>query len=405
MYCNTKRKDLPLVEIGWMIVGKLKALDLRAIELARNALLKRLGDTFPMFSWQMPLVRWDELVIAPREEPALLLEHGVAERNARHWDFSMVFTGVELIGHYRSQAMATISRSLDCAAVSTSQLCPRYLQPDASDEQRMATMADLLQRLVLYCIGRLCGLEQESSDNANPLFSPSTRLGGNAPGDFSADQYIQLSEALGEIADRRLEETSSYGKVNSIRFAVMSSWVNRRDIATALLEAKPWQFPFRLSKLTTAALSAMLVLMITAEVWELAASQDHEFVVLLSLIAVGLATIYVILRQRLYVPRLRVQMTEQTVTTNMTTVLIVLLGMTTTYLLVFAIAVLLGSLLFHPGVVLSWAGSAAHSPFMDEYLLLAGFVAALAIFIGALGTSFENSYYFRHITFVDEEVG
>ncbi|MCB0060021.1 MAG: hypothetical protein KDE45_23445, partial [Caldilineaceae bacterium] len=43
-------------------------------------------------------------------------------------------------------------------------------------------------------------------------------------------------------------------------------------------------------------------------------------------------------------------------------------------------------------------------PLLDEYLLLSALVAALAICTGALGASIENSHYFRHITFVDEEI-
>jgi hypothetical protein len=34
---------------------------------------------------------------------------------------------------------------------------------------------------------------------------------------------------------------------------------------------------------------------------------------------------------------------------------------------------------------------------------MAGFIASLGIAIGALGASFEEHQYFRHIAFIDEE--
>jgi hypothetical protein len=212
-----------------------------------------------------------------------------------------------------------------------------------------------------------------------------------------------MKKELEEVADRRLEETAAYLRVNPWRFHLLSAWLNRRDIASAVWEARPWQFPFRLIRLTTAALSAMLILLFTAEVWELATAQAPLLVILLSLISVGCTVSYVMLRQGLFVGLGKFRLTEQIVTTNITMALVVLLGMITTYLLVFGTALLSGALLFTPRLVMGWAAH-ANLPIWDEYLLLSGFVAALALFIGALGATFESSDYFRHITFVDEEV-
>ena len=35
---------------------------------------------------------------------------------------------------------------------------------------------------------------------------------------------------------------------------------------------------------------------------------------------------------------------------------------------------------------------------------MSAFVASVAILIGALGASFEEQHYFRHVIFVDEEI-
>jgi len=36
--------------------------------------------------------------------------------------------------------------------------------------------------------------------------------------------------------------------------------------------------------------------------------------------------------------------------------------------------------------------------------VLSAFVASLGLLIGAFGASFEDQYYFRHVTHVDEEL-
>jgi hypothetical protein len=236
------------------------------------------------------------------------------------------------------------------------------------------------------------------------LYPPGELSDLDSAAEFSTAQKKLMVRELEEIADRRLEETRTYRKVKPWRFYLLSTWVNRREIAHAVREARPWQFPFRLSRLTTAALSAMLILIVTSEVWELAISQDSLLAVLLSVASVCLATAYVVLHQGLYIRRGKSRLTEQTVTTNITMSLVVWLGMITTYILVFSTAFLAGPLLFNPQLVVSWSGDIGQPPLLDEYLLLAALVAALALCIGALGASFESSYYFRHITFVDEEV-
>jgi hypothetical protein len=77
--------------------------------------------------------------------------------------------------------------------------------------------------------------------------------------------------------------------------------------------------------------------------------------------------------------------------------------MTTTYLLLFGLTLLLSGTLFTPSLLQGWAVSVEGALTTQHYLSHAGLVAALGLVIGALGASFEGQYYFQHITYVDEE--
>lgn len=83
--------------------------------------------------------------------------------------------------------------------------------------------------------------------------------------------------------------------------------------------------------------------------------------------------------------------------------LVMLCGMLTTYGLLFTGAFLLGIGVFHRQVVTGWAASLPGALHLGHYVLLAAFVASLGLLIGALGASFEEQHYFRHIAYVDEE--
>jgi hypothetical protein len=96
-------------------------------------------------------------------------------------------------------------------------------------------------------------------------------------------------------------------------------------------------------------------------------------------------------------------LSEQTVITNVSVTTVILLGMLTTYGLLFVGALGLSAILFRHQLVVSWASSLEGAISVHHYLILAAFVASLGLLIGALGASFEQHYYFRHVTYIDEE--
>jgi hypothetical protein len=60
-------------------------------------------------------------------------------------------------------------------------------------------------------------------------------------------------------------------------------------------------------------------------------------------------------------------------------------------------------LFFQPALVAGWAASLHGAVSTRHYLILSAFVASFGLLIGALGASFEQYHYFRHVTYIDEE--
>jgi hypothetical protein len=172
---------------------------------------------------------------------------------------------------------------------------------------------------------------------------------------------------------------------------------------SAIVQAKPWSFPFRLTRLTTAAVSALLLLLVTAEVWDVGMSQSAAQVIGFSLFALLLTSIFTLIRQRLLVRRQLRSLSEQTVITNIAIASVVVLGMLTTYGLLFSGVLALSLLIFGQPVIADWVVSLDGDVQAMHYVVLAAFVASLGILIGALVGSFEEQYHFRHITYIDEE--
>jgi hypothetical protein len=166
-------------------------------------------------------------------------------------------------------------------------------------------------------------------------------------------------------------------------------WRGRIDILRTIQQAKPWEFPFRLSRLTTAAVSALLVFLMTAEAWELGMSQSPERVMSLSCGALVITSVYILRRQRLLIRREMMPLSEQVVATNVSVIAVVCLGMLTTYGLLFFGALVFSLLFFQPVLVAGWAASLHGAVSTRHYLILSAFLAACGLLVGALGASFE----------------
>lgn len=391
-----------LIEVGWIIVGRIDETDRAAIHQARDNLTNALGQIFSGFTWRMPIIQREEWRQSYRAEPAALLEYGLIERDMRHWDFVFIVTDMDLVSYYKPYALGALSRSVSTGMISTARLDPQATYPDAVQEERLAVMTRRLCALALHIFGHLNGLPHHDCTQSY-LYDVSTIDELDNMRHFTDDQVRQLQANLHEVGDLRLEEEATSARPQPLWFYCRGAWRGRADIAHAILQAKPWQYPFRLSRLTTAATSTLLVFLITAEAWELGMSQTAGVVSALSCSALLVTSLYILRRQRLLMRREITGLSEQIVTTNISVIAVVVLGMLTTYAWLFFAALGLSTLFFHHQLVVAWTASLDGQITTAHYVILAAFVASLGLLIGALGASFEQQHYFRHVTYIDEE--
>jgi predicted Zn-dependent protease len=388
------------IEIGWILSGRLNKAERQAVEAARTGMLQHMEERFPEFHWSMPLVERRQLRYNIREEPSKLLDYAIEERDARHWDFAFLLTSSDLVTYYRPYAFGTSSRSVSVAILSTSRIDPISSAQQVGEEERKRILSERLLTLALHLFGHLNGLEHEE-DHDSVMFELQSVQDLDGMSRISEEAIAFLQSALMDVADPRLEE--SQHRPGKLGFYLRVVWQNRKDILSAVRQAEPWRLPFHLGRLTTAALSALLILLMTAEVWDLGMSQPAWLVVSLSVVTLLVMTTYLLKRQRLLVRRGTHRFTEQTAVTNIAVATSVLLGLATTYVGLLLLTLVVSRAIYPKPLVLEWAASLQRDVRASNYACMAGFVASLGIAIGALGASFEEHQYFRHIAYIDEE--
>lgn len=396
--------QMGLIEIGVVVAGPLDSVDRRASEQAIQQVQQFLSEKLCGFNFELVLLRRSELDSGPRAEPSRLLQQAVLDRDDRHWDFVLVLTAAELISNYSPYCFAALSRPLDAAVFSLSLIDPAAIGEDTTETERVQKISYRLSRLMLHAIGHLAGLTRTNEPH-DLMFHPAEASDLDTMHRIQADQIDTLLHSLAEIADQRLEEGVG-NRLSSVSFAARAAWINRREIVQAIFAARPWEFPQRLSRLTIASVSTIVVLYMTAEAWDLALSQTWPQIAVLIFGALATTTAYVVVRQQLLLRRGKLR-SEQMVVTAASALGIVLTGMLLTWTGLFSIGVGVASLLFHPNLIASWAASSslqAEELGVFETCKMGLFVASLGLLIGALGASFEAQNYFRHVIFVDEEI-
>jgi hypothetical protein len=382
----------PKVQIGWTLSGHWPEPRKAAARSAADRVREALARQFPDFDWRVEVAEIARAEVGAPVEPVKLLDDVEVLRDEHGWDFAFAVTAAPLVAHLGPSASAAASSVFAAAVVSLDALASR----DGGDRSLETQLAALSMDL----FARLNGARDEDAEApVDPEAADRWLADGFAYGE---DELALLHRRLVAVADPRVEEMGD-APGGAAAFYLRSLWRNRDMLPDAILRMRPWAFPVRLSRLTTAAASTMAVLMMTAETWEVAAQLPVAAPVRLSLVALVGTSAYLLRAQRLLARSGRRRLREQRVVTNVGTVVAVGLGMTITYLGALAIAAGAGAALFGGELISDWTGREA-SLLGPTRLSMAALTASLAVIIGALGASFEPHGYFRHVTHIDEEL-
>lgn len=388
----------PPIEIGWVLAGAVDKVDVAAVRAAMTQVTAALEAGLPEFAWRLTLVHRREVALSVPAEPMRLLDLGVMERDAARWDFVFVITEAPLASEERPFMLGAPSQAVDAAVLSTARLDPEFAFEKTARAKREAMLARRVTALSMHLFGHLNDLPH-SADGADYMYPPEGEEDLDRMQWLSQEGWERLRRRLVQVADPRIEEGEHVP--NRLAFFAKAAWLNRDEVLTGVKRIAPWRFPLRYSRLTTAAASTQLILIITAEAWELGMSQPGLRVALLSLASLFGTSYYILMRQHL-ISRLRHRLSEQSVITNSSIGIGVLLGMATTYAALFVTTWLAAESLFGRELVHHWTESIPRIG-ARHYLSLSGFVASLGLLIGALGASFEEETYFRRVTMLDEE--
>lgn len=288
--------------------------------------------------------------------------------------------------------LALPSQLTNVGVVSTKRLDPAFWGDDRDDDLTARRLAAVL----LHSFGHLLNLpHQEDAANVMHDFAGVDDLA--AMQQLTDGQRARMKKALPREAQER---TSRGPHLGFVLRTIVRDW---RSLVAAVGRANPFRLLTRLPTMTTAALSVIIVLFFSPEMWDVASTVDLYQLVLFSVIAMASATV-VLYRAFAFggvMGRGRL-LAESTVVTSAATILCLVLTMLLLFC-GFALLVYGGIVtIFPPKLMKTW-------PTVDpavrtlDHVKLSLFLAALGVLAGSLGGRADNQALARGVLFIDEE--
>ena len=324
--------------------------------------------------------------------PLDFLRIGMTEKLERDVHFLLVVTEVDLAATTFSYTLALPSQLTNVGIVSTKRLDPDFW----GDREDDALIVQRLTTLLLHTFGHLLNLSH-ASDPENVMYDFAGVDSLLAMTRLTDAQRAQMRQALPREAHERTMR-GGHG-----RFVLSTLFRDWRSIARAVARANPLRLVTRLPTMITAALSVIILVFFSPEMWDVASTVELYQLALFSALAVLTATV-VLYRAFAFggvLGRGRV-LAESTIVTGAATGLSLVLTM----LLLFAIFMgltYLGTVTFFPRKLMETWPTVDPAVRTLDHVKLSLFVAALGVLAGSLGGRADSKDLVRGVLFIDEE--
>lgn len=323
--------------------------------------------------------------------PLDFLEIGSAEKLERRIHFLLIITEIDLSSSSLTYTLALPSQLTNIGVISTKRLNPGFW----GDAPNAEIASDRLTSLMLHTFGHLLNLQHEQSPN-NIMYCIERVE--------DLDQMTVLEpeqiEAMRQILPSEAREDST--QTGRVAFILKVLFKDAGAITRAIVQANPLRLITKMPTMIAAALSVIVVLLFSAETWDVASAVSVSQLVLFSSVSIA-AAVFVLFRAFAFdvlLSRDRL-LTESTVVTAAATVLSLLFTLVLMYAFFAGLVYLAIVTVFPERLMESWPTLSATGSL--DHFKLSMFLASMGVLAGSLGGRTDSRDLVRGVLFITEE--
>ncbi|WP_433624027.1 hypothetical protein [Halomicrococcus sp. NG-SE-24] len=344
-------------------------------------------------AWRFYLEDAVPLADHDKRRPSEFLDRATHQMVEGPYDLILVVTDVPLVSSKERFVPGLASPLARVAIVSTNNLrsAPR-------NEPRRSLEDDAVRwntaTLVVHLVGHMLGARHRDADGGvmEPFqFDPDRRA--VPPIDADVERYLHRIAAELSAAEARPR-----GPVERLAFHAASAVRNPGRILQALGNSRAPLLPLSLPKLSTAALAPTLVIVFSAESWDVGFHMTNVTAALFAAVSIFTATLYLLFVQNLSFPRKRHRIvTEHTALVNVTVFFVLLLAMVGLFGLVWAIILVIELVVFPPNLMSNWPSLEEPTVGFIDLVRTGAFISTIGVLSGALAGGLESRIIVSHL--------
>ncbi|WP_276254499.1 hypothetical protein [Halomontanus rarus] len=344
-------------------------------------------------SWRFYLEDAVTLSDHDKRRPSEFLDRATHQMVEGPYDLIVVVTDVPLVSSTERFVPGLASPLSRVAIVSTNNLrdAPR-------DEPRRSLEDDAVRwntaTLVVHLVGHMLGARHRDADGGvmEPFrFDPERRA--VPPIDADVERYLHRIGAELSAAEARPR-----GPVERLAFHAASAARNPGQVLQALGNSRAPLLPLSLPKLSTAALAPTLVIVFSAESWDVGFHMTNTTAALFAAVSILTAALYLLFVQNLSFPRKRHRVvTEHTALVNVTVFFVLLLAMVGLFGLVWAIILVIELVVFPPNLMSNWPSLEEPTVGFVDLVRTGAFISTIGVLSGALAGGLESRVIISHL--------
>jgi len=341
--------------------------------------------------WRFHPVEVDPLPDGRVRRPSAFIDDASLRITEAPYDLFVVVTDAPLVSH-RSKAVPGLASPISrIVVVSTRNLLigSRDAVPRTLDSPAVRWNA---ATLLLHLIGHVIGATHDAGDGVMEPFR--FDQGRRSVPEFDPGE----SHTLQRLAAQMPESTVSRGRLSRLAFHLSSLRRNPGEVARAVADSRAVLLPLSLPKLATAAVTPTLILVFSAETWDVGLHLSNLVASIFAVVSLVAAAVHLMFVQNLFFPRGQERtLTEHTALVNITVFFILLLGMLGLFLLVGTIILFIELFVFPPNLMTNWPSLENPIVGVVDIVRTAVFISTLGVLSGALAGGVENRELVSHL--------
>lgn len=258
--------------------------------------------------------------------------------------------------------------------------------------------------LYLHLAGHLLGLKDTTTAQSKIMGASFTGFTGyiDKVPSFSTKEKASLQKNAQRIPDRELHGGNAF---EWLIFHILMTFRHLRTFFSPLLSNKALLLPLSLPGLATAAIAPALLLVFTAEIWDVGLGMTNGTAAFFAAVSIMFASFYLVRVQSLFLPRReKSTITEHLAVANSIIYFSIFLACIGLFLLLGGLMMVIELYIFPPGLMQTWPTLDRPDITLTDKIRLATFISTVGVTTGALAGGLESRTIIQHLALFKSKV-